>query len=466
MESEDGLHFTKPLDVATGTGNSGTKGTNVVLQEYFDGNVVWLDHHPKTPSERWKMATVPANLGFEHMHLLTSPDGIHWQSRLNGSGPLLDRSTFWYDSLRGKWIFSLKQEYKSPYGRSRGYVEADDFIAGANWSQAEIYPWTSADDADPTWPYNDHLPAQLYTLDGAVYESLTVGLFSLFRGFVNEGGTSDGRRTSAEHDELYLGFSRDSFHWWRQYDGNYQQGGETPRKPFMAQAWPLHSYRYSGVQSVGGGLNLGRINGEERLLFYASMQSGLPFDPGWTGGNSSMGVASLRRDGFTSVEAMMSGSPGTLTTRPLIFNANMQYLFVNLVVQPGGFFQVAVLDAQSNATMTGFEGNHSIVGPLKPSVSQGCVPDTAPAFDSTRAAVSWLRASPPANALSTPLPPLASLASVAGQRLRLQFRFAAASLYSFWVSESKCGASGGVVGAGGPGTVAGRDVHGSCAPPL
>eukprot|EP01051_Picozoa_sp_SAG22_P003635 SAG22_NODE_180_length_16069_cov_5.323231_2_plen_115_part_00 len=55
------------------------------------------------------MATVPASLGFEHMHLLTSPDGLHWRSRLNGSGPLLDRSTFWYDSFRRKWIFSLKQ---------------------------------------------------------------------------------------------------------------------------------------------------------------------------------------------------------------------------------------------------------------------------------------------------------------------------------------------------------------------
>jgi hypothetical protein len=44
MESDDGLTFRKPTSgVATGEGNSGAKGTNVVLDEYFDGNVVWLD---------------------------------------------------------------------------------------------------------------------------------------------------------------------------------------------------------------------------------------------------------------------------------------------------------------------------------------------------------------------------------------------------------------------------------------
>ena len=68
----------------------------------------------------------------------------------------------------------------------------------------------------------------------------------------------------------------------------------------------------------------------------------MPYDPRWTGGNSSMGLASLRRDGFTSVEAMLSGQPGTLTTRPLVWSSDRHFLFVNAVVQTGGFLQVAV----------------------------------------------------------------------------------------------------------------------------
>ena len=79
-----------------------------------------------------------------------------------------------------------------------------------------------------------------------------------------------------------------------------------------------------------------------------------------------MGVAELRRDGaeaigsnlecfagsdstqsatvqsflgFVSVESMLTGQPGTLRTRPLIFGAAQRHLFVNAVVQPGGFLQ-------------------------------------------------------------------------------------------------------------------------------
>ena len=39
---------------------------------------------------------------------------------------------------------------------------------------------------------------------------------------------------------------------------------------------------------------------------------------------------------------MMDGSPGLLTTRPLIFDHKQIYLFVNAIIQPGGFLQVAV----------------------------------------------------------------------------------------------------------------------------
>ena len=80
-----------------------------------------------------------------------------------------------------------------------------------------------------------------------------VCLFAIFRGFVNSDGTSDGTRTSGEHNEVYLGFSRDGFNFWRQYDGTPVEGGERPRKPFMPQTWPRHSWRYTDVQGSGGG---------------------------------------------------------------------------------------------------------------------------------------------------------------------------------------------------------------------
>ena len=109
--------------------------------------------------------------------------------------------------------------------------------------------------------------------------------------------------------------------------------------------------------------------------------------------------------------------------------------------------QVSVLNPDTNLTLPGFEGERSKVGSLSPSNAGGCVPDGAQAFDSTRAPVSWQDT---------------SLATVAGRPVKLRFTMAAASLYSFWVSSSACGASRGVIGAGGPGLTAGRDMDGSC----
>ena len=55
----------------------------------------------------------------------------------------------------------------------------------------------------------------------------------------------------------------------------------------------MAGWNNNDVQSVGGGL---LVEGSQ-LLIYGSGRMGLPFDPTWTGGNSSMGLATLRRDG-------------------------------------------------------------------------------------------------------------------------------------------------------------------------
>ena len=208
--------------------------------------------------------------------------------------------------FRRKWVWSLKQGFTSAPAtlqyRARAYVEADDIVAGANsWTHMYSGPngthaWASADLNDPPWPYNASLPAQLYNLNCNAVESVMVCMFAIFRGFVNPAGTTDGTRTSGEHNEVYLGFSRDGFHFWRQHDGTPIEGGVTPRKPFMTQSWPQHSWRYSDVQGAGGVLTL--MN--DTLHFYTSGSSGGPYDY-VLGGNVSTGFASLRRDGFSEI---------------------------------------------------------------------------------------------------------------------------------------------------------------------
>lgn len=135
----------------------------------------------------------------------------------------------------------------------------------------------------------------------------------------------------------------------------------------------------------------------------------------------------------------------------MIFSPSQIHLFVNAIVQPGGFLQVAVLDVETQLPLADFPLNGSSLAGMPPSTAIEVTDQVnPPPFDSTLASITW-----PYTA--------ENLSSVAGRPVRLQFRMNLASLYSFWTSRTKCGESGGFLGAGGPGAVKGVDVAGGCA---
>jgi len=45
-----------------------------------------------------------------------------------------DYCSFFFNPFRQKWVYSIKRG--TARGRSRYYHESDDFLKGANWSQA------------------------------------------------------------------------------------------------------------------------------------------------------------------------------------------------------------------------------------------------------------------------------------------------------------------------------------------
>ena len=142
--------------------------------------------------------------------------------------------------------------------------------------------------------------------------------------------------------------------------------------------------------------------------------------------NASMGVAELRRDGFTSVSA--AGSSAVLTTRPMRFDADRTMMFVN--VEEAAALKVAIVDAQTLMPLPGLETG----------MSKG---------EGERVAVDF---------------PEASIRSVASRPIRVRFTFASSSarLYSFWFAKDACGASQGWIAAGGAGFNSSRDWVGSC----
>jgi len=160
----------------------------------------------------------------------------------------------------------------------------------------------------------------------------------------------------------------------------------------------------------------------DKLYFYFSAQAA-PKSRRWDS-DATTGLAMLRRDGFASMDA--SGKAGTLTTRPVTFKG--RHLFVNADC-PKGELKVEVLDKDGEV--------------IEPFTLANCKPVSS---DKTLVQVNWQKG--------------IDLANLAGKPIRFKFHLRNGSLYAFWVSPDKSGASHGYVGAGGPGFIGPIDTIG------
>lgn len=387
--SSDGVAWQRPIfDIES--------GTNIVSKHGRDSSTVWLDHDEADPRHRYKMS-----IWYDHELLLsTSPDGVHW-NRIGVLGRADDRSTFFYNPFRRVWVFSLRGNMTESRlrGRYRGYWESPEFVARGAWNGIEPVAWVKADSRDFSRPNVPTRP-ELYNLDCVAYESVLLGLFSVWRG---ETGIRE------KVNELTVGFSRDGFHWDR-----------PDRTSFIPVSDEVGSWNWANVQSAGGCC----VIVGDALHFYVSGRQGRPGteEPGVC----STGLATLRRDGFASMDWLPDqarvikqgaapGAGGTLTTRPIRFSG--QHLFVNADLGDGEL-RVELLDRSGRT--------------LAPFTRVACAPVTG---NGTRLPVSWARG---------------SIGELAGQEVRLRFSVSSGRFYAFWVSPSAAGESRGYPAAGGP----------------
>jgi hypothetical protein len=414
--SRDGIHWDRPnLDVVP--------GTNLVIAPRGDfrrdGVSVWIDHDTKDPSERYKMyyyareGKIGSELKPVGGFLLKSADGIHWKwgGKISGAS---DNNTFYYNPFRKKWVFTIRRESRPtpPWstdekrggGRARSYWESDSFDAALNqWNGAAF--WFGADKLDNKRAnYNIGEEPQIYKVDAVGYESLLIGLIQPHYGPSNEVCAKGGY---PKLTELQLAFSRDGFHWDR-----------TSRETFIS-GYPhkKESWERAYIHSIGGVCN---IVGD-KLHFYYTAFKGDETNRNpiahWNGmyANASTGLATLRRDGFVSMEA--EKDEAFLLTRVVKFTGN--YLFVNVDGPRGRLY--AELCGEDGKALPGFTRND-------------CLPIT---LDTTKYLVKWKNGE--------------SLQSFSGKPIRLKFYLTNAKLYAFWVSQNRQGVSAGATAAGGPG---------------
>ena len=138
-----------------------------------------------------------------------------------------------------------------------------------------------------------------------------------------------------------------------------------------------------------------------------------------------IGISTLRRDGFASLDA--GASTGTITTRPVVFSGSR--LFVN-VDCPQGELKAEMLDEAGK--------------PIEPFTLANCRPVCT---NSTCTAITWKNA--------TNLTPLRQTP------VRFRFTLKRGSLYAFWVSRDSSGRSDGYVAGGGPGYTGLTDTQGT-----
>ncbi|MEA4918651.1 glycosyl hydrolase family 32 [Proteiniphilum sp.] len=323
-----------------------------------------------------------------------STDGKSW-SRGIPLGKSNDYSSFFYNPFRKIWVMSIKHNVprieKRLY-RSRYYVERDTLEKSGNFNDAVF--WVNADRLDQPHPEIGN-EAQLYSLHGVAYESLILGAFQIHLGPSNEIAK---KRKIPKYNEMKLGFSRDGFHWYRPDRNSFIKG------TYRDGDWDRAFINIpQGVCLVMG----------DKLWFPYCGYSGIA--PDGTHGmyeGGAIGMATLRRDGFASMET--GKQPGTLLTRPVTFSG--KFLFVNTDC-PEGELLVEVLDEN------GIVMDQLTSEPIH--------------TDKTLYKVVWESG--------------ADLSGLANKPVRFRFNLTNGKLYSFWVSPDESGASYGYVGAGGPG---------------
>ena len=400
-ESDDGVKWKYPdLGIVPGT-------NRIFEHDVIDSWNVTPNYAAENPYADWKLHISQPG-GWTDDRLWESADGLHFRE-LGLAGRSGDRSTSYYDPFRGVWVFSLRDYYA---GRSRRYFASKTF--GGNdcrWS----WPWPK-DKKDPESHQGLASPEKwlvatngvrraLYSFNAVAYESLMLGVMEILYNTPGDNGDCE-KVGLPKQAGLHFCFSRDGRTYEPRVDADISPSG-----------WGSGKWDTGYLSAIGGIC----VIKDERLWFYYSglrgdgtrLSKGKDWPRNGMYSNGSIGVATLRRDGFAG---MVVDGRGEIVTKPVVFSGKR--LFVNAECRFGSIC----------AEVIGEDGN------VIPGFSRG---DCA-AFsrgDSTKTELRFKGG---------------DLSALAGKPVQFRFLLRCGTLYSFWVSPSERGESRGYVAGGGP----------------
>ena len=373
--SADGLAWQKPnLGLVD---YNGSTANNIFLRRTTEDHTPQIIHTPweSDPQRRYKMINfdygrTPPDHTVSGYWGAWSADGIHFTAA--PSNPVLpdpgDVGNFVWDPLTQRYTGTPKK-FTDVRGFSRRCVGRSATTVFEQWpaSQMSLVP----DEYDDRWVTAAGQHTDFYGLSGFAYESMYIGFLWVFR-------ITDGNNDGPIFVELVT--SHDGVTWLRQ---------DQPRTPIL----PL---------GPEGAWDSGMIftpnhplveNGAVKLYY-----SGWNITHNGSGGGAAIGLATLRKDGFASLDA--GNTTGTVTTRELSGASGQLHVNCNA---SGGWLAVEVLD-------------HN--GQVIPGYNQASC--NLIQTDSVDRIVTW--------GLISTLP--------TGEPIRLRFIFKNASLYSFRAGDA------------------------------
>jgi hypothetical protein len=256
------------------------------------GSGVFKDEYDPDPKRRYK--------AFIKMHILSvafSEDGINWSDRT--ACPEADvagdthNNAFWAPTLN-KYV-GITREWGRAKGRQVVRTESDDFL---KWTPAELV----MEGID-----KNH---QTYAMPVFYYGGVYLGLVAIHQ--------QDSDRVWTE-----LTWSADTKNWHRIDPGN----------PLIPCSEKVLDYDYGCVYPCAYPVFL-----DDEIRLYYGGSDYLHF--GWR--NGSLGLATLRPDGFAGYEQEASGKPAVITTTPVPYSVQGVHLTAD--VAKGGSVTVSVID--------------------------------------------------------------------------------------------------------------------------
>jgi len=304
--SADGIRWEKPNLGLLPWKMNGSKENNFVAA---GGSILHTPDDPN-PARRYK-AIAPGSFRFS-----ASPDGIHWKPLSKGKVfSAGDTGHVMWDPLTKKYRAYAKvgADVAGLRRRAVGYSEGTSF---ESWPPMRLI--MAPDDFDDRWAKPGSIQrTHFYNCPVTAYQNMYIGFMMIYRAEDDEGYF---------HGPIFVELvtSRDGIHWLRE---------EGDRPPIL-EGGPDPSWDH-GMVTVASLV----VVGEEMRIYYGGFDGYhdyLPF-------HSAIGMASLRKDGFVSLDG--GDNPGEVTTK--LLKGLHGKLHVNCEAG-AGLLQVQVLDASGN----------------------------------------------------------------------------------------------------------------------